>query len=90
MREVYLTAAGEFYPEKIVDIFGSRRKQRYQRTDLQLLVRWSGYTEKDDSWVKYEEVKTSDVFIKYCQQNNFTYLLDKKEKARMAEIAKIA
>jgi len=49
----------------------------------------NGYTEKDDSWVDYDQVKTSDVFIKYCQQNNFTYLLDKKEKARMAEMAEM-
>ena len=82
-------AAAEFYPEKIVDIYGTRRKQRYQRTGLQLQVRWSGYTEKDDSWVDYDQVKTSDVFIKYCQQNNFIYLLDKKEKARLTDMAEM-
>ena len=80
---IALHAAAEFFPEKIVDIFGTKKKQRYQRTNLELKVQWKGYADKDNSWVPYSAVKTSDVFIQYCKKNKLEYLLDKKEKAKL-------
>ena len=43
-------ANGEFVIDRNLDISGNRnKKKRYLRTGLELLVRWSGYDESNDS-----------------------------------------
>ena len=80
-KTVALHARSEFIPEKILDIFGSRNKKtrRYLRTDLQLKVRWAGYSSTWDTWEPYASLKTSDIFKQYCQDNNLHYLLDTRD-----------
>ena len=77
-KTVALHARSEFIPEKILDIFGSRSKKtrKYLRTDLQVKVRWAGYSDTWDTWEPYPSLKTSDVFNQYCQDKNLEYLLD--------------
>ena len=77
-KTVALHAHSEFIPEKILDIFGSRSKKtrKYLRTDLQVKVRWAGYSDTWDTWEPYPSLKTSDVFNQYCQDKNLEYLLD--------------
>ena len=77
---VALHAQQEFFPEEILDIFGTRNKKtrRYNRTDLLLKVRWMGYSSHWDSWEPYSELKTSDVFKKFCQDHSYNYLLDNR------------
>ena len=88
-KTIALHAESEFYIEKIVDIRGTRKKQRFQRKKLELLVRWTGYEQRHDTWVDYGQVKTSDVFIKYCSQNGFVYLLDQPQKLRLQELQEL-
>ena len=85
-KTVALHAQSEFYLEKILDLHGTRKKQRFQRKKLQVQVRWLGYAHQHDSWVEYDSVKTSDVFIKFCAQKGFKYLLDKPQKLRLKEL----
>ena len=88
-KTIALHAESEFYIDKIVDIRGTRKKQRFQRKKLELLVRWTGYEQRHDTWVDYGQVKTSDVFIKYCSQNGFVYLLDQPQKLRLQELQEL-
>ena len=51
-------ANGEFVIDRILDIRGNRNKRnRYLRTGLELLARWSGYDESNDSWESYKEIQ---------------------------------
>jgi hypothetical protein len=69
-------ANGEFVIDKIIDIRGNRNKwKRYLRTDLELLVRWSGYDESNDSWEPYKEIRKTEKFIDFCNQNELKYLI---------------
>ena len=69
-------ANGEFVIDKVVDIRGDRNKQKkYLRTNLELLIRWSGYDESYDSWEPFKEIRKTDKFMEYCNQNRLQYLI---------------
>ena len=70
-------ANGEFVVDKILEIRGDLniKKKRYLRTNLELLVRWSGYDESYDSWEPYSEIKKTDKFIDFCNQKGLKYLI---------------
>ena len=77
---VALHAQQEFIPSEILDIFGTQNKKtrKFNRTDLLVKVRWAGYSSHWDSWEPYSQLKTSDVFKKFCQDRRLDYLLDKR------------
>ena len=66
-------------PQKLLCFYTRNKKtRRYNRTDLLLKVRWMGYSSHWDSWEPYSELKTSDVFKKFCQDHSYNYLLDNR------------
>ena len=74
--EIARHANGEYVVDKILDIRGNRnKKNRFLRTNLELLVRWSGYDESSDSWEPYSEIRKTNKFIEFCNQNNFKDLI---------------
>ena len=79
-KTVALHAQNEFFPEEIIDIFGDQNKKtrRYLRTNLQVKVRWAGYSSTWDTWEPYQSLKTSDIFKQYCHCNSLEYLLDSR------------
>ena len=80
-KEVAQRAAREYVIEEIIDIrgqLGQNKKSRvYQRTNLELLVRWRGYDESGDTWEPFPKVKTSRAFKIFCETNKYEYLLPK-------------
>jgi len=79
-KTVALHARNEFFPEKILDIAGDRNKKtrKFLRTNLQVKVRWAGYSSTWDTWEPYTSLKTTDVFQQYCRCNRLDYLVDKR------------
>jgi len=74
--EIARHANGEYVVDKILDIRGNRnKKNRFLRTNLELLIRWSGYDESNDSWEPYSEIRKTNKFIEFCNQNNFKDLI---------------
>ena len=71
-------AQQEFLPDSILQIDGNRnpRNRRYLRTNLIVLVHWAGYSSQFDSWEPYKELKHTDAFKTFCNNNHLQYLLD--------------
>ncbi len=61
-------AAGEFIVDTIIEIRGTKnsKNRRYNRTGLELLVKWSGYDESYNSSEPYKEVRLNSQFHKFC------------------------
>jgi hypothetical protein len=56
----------EFYVEKIITHDGNGRDPK----KWTYLVRWAGYEEGDDSWLKYSAVKDLVALDEYARENN--------------------
>ena len=79
-HEVAMHASQEFYPEKILEVYGQRNKsRRFLRTNLMIKIRWLGYSEKHDSWEPYSEIKMTTLWHKYCQNKGLQYLIPKND-----------
>ena len=77
-HEVAMHASQEFYPEKILEVYGERNKsRRFLRTNLMIKIRWLGYSQKHDSWEPYSEIKNTALWRKYCQNKGLQYLIPK-------------
>jgi hypothetical protein len=71
--EVAAHNAGEFFVEKIIDHNGLVRN----RKDMTFLVRWKGYTNKDDTWESYDNVRQTQAFVDYCTEQKMRSLVSK-------------
>ena len=79
-HEVALHASQEFYPEKILKIYGKRNKsKRYLRTDLMIEIKWLGYSDKYNTWEPYSEIKLTSLWRKYCQTKGLQYLIPRTD-----------
>jgi hypothetical protein len=75
--EVAARNAGEFFVERIIDHNGLVRN----RKDMTFLVRWKGYTEKNDTWESYNNVRLTQAFVNYCTEKKMRSLVSKKLKS---------
>jgi transposase InsO family protein len=75
--EVARNAGEEFEIDSIVTIRGNhgRNARRFLRTDLEVRVRWLGYSDRHDTWEPFQEMKLSEKFQQYCWDNDLKYLL---------------
>jgi len=70
-------AAGEFIVDTIIEIRGTKnsKNRRYNRTGLELLVKWSGYDESYNSWEPYKELRLNSQFHQFCITEGYKYLI---------------
>ena len=71
-------AQNEFVVGEILDIRGTytaRKATKFQRTGLEVLVRWAGYDESNDSWEPYKALRFNDKFLEFCRNTKREYLI---------------
>jgi hypothetical protein len=71
--EVAARNAGEFFIDRIYDHRGTTSK----RGNMEFLVSWKGYSQKDDTWEPYKEVYKTQAFVDYCYANKLKSLVNK-------------
>ncbi len=71
--EVAARNAGEFFIDRIYDDRGTTTK----RVNMEFLVSWKGYSQKDDTWEPYKAVNKIQAFVDYCYANKLTSLVNK-------------
>ena len=64
----------EFFIEKILDHRGNIKK----RTELEFLVKWLGYSESEDSWEPYANLRDSDQLHTYLRSKKLLKLIPSK------------
>ncbi len=71
--EVAARNAREFFIDRISEHRGKTQK----RTNMEFLVSWKGYSQKDDTWESYKAVCKTQAFVNYCYANRLTSLINK-------------
>jgi hypothetical protein len=71
--EVAARNAGEFVIDRIYEHRGTTKK----RLNMEFLVSWKGYSQKDDTWKPYKAVCKTQAFVDYCYANRLTSLVNK-------------
>ena len=75
-KDIAVANEGEFYIDKILDHRGDTNR----RTSMEFLVRWLGYTEENDSWEPYSELRDTDQLLTYLRANRLVKLINSKHK----------
>jgi hypothetical protein len=44
---------------------------------MTFLIRWKGYTEKNDTWESYNNVRLTQAFVDYCTDKKMRSLVSK-------------
>jgi hypothetical protein len=70
-------AAGEFFVEQVLEIRGNKnpKNRRFYRTDLELLIKWTGYDESYNTWEPYKELRFNAQFHEFCRDHRYQYLI---------------
>ncbi len=63
--EVAARNAGEFFIDRIYDHRGTTTK----RVNMEFLVSWKDYSQKDDTWEPFKAVCKTQAFVDYCYAN---------------------
>jgi hypothetical protein len=71
--EVAARNAGEFFIDRIYEHSGTTTK----RLNVEFLVSWKSYSQKDDTWEPYKAVCKTQAFVDYCHANRLTSLVNK-------------
>ncbi len=71
--EVAAHNAGEF----IIDRIYEHRATTTKSLNMEFLVYWKGYSQKDDTWEPYKTVCNTQAFVDYCYANKLTSLVNK-------------
>jgi Chromo (CHRromatin Organisation MOdifier) domain len=64
----------EFFVETIIDHRGNIKR----KTDLEFLVGWLGYDDRDNSWEPYSNLRDTGKLHDYLTQNNMRQLIPAK------------
>jgi hypothetical protein len=71
--EVAARNAGEFF----IDRISAHRGITSKRMNMEFLVSWKGYSQKDDTWEPYKAVWKTQAFVDYCYANKLKSLVNK-------------
>ncbi len=71
--EVAARNADEFFIDRIY----GHRDTTTKRLNMEFLVSWKGYSQKDDTWEPYKAVCKIQAFVHYCYANKLTSLVSK-------------
>jgi hypothetical protein len=72
--EVAARNAGEFFIDRISEHRGTTHK----RLNMEFLVSWKGYSQKDDTWEPYKAVGKTQAFVDYCYANRLITSVNNK------------
>jgi hypothetical protein len=72
--EVAARNAGEFFIDRIYEHRGGTTTKRL---NMEFLVSWKSYSQKDDTWEPYKAVCKTQAFVDYCYANRLTSLVNK-------------
>jgi hypothetical protein len=74
--EVAARNAGVYVVNKILSHRGTPKK----RLDMQFLVSWKGFSDKDNTWEPYANVRQTQAFVDYCTAHKLTSIISSKYK----------
>jgi hypothetical protein len=75
-KDIAMYDDNEFVVESILNHRGDRNR----RTQMEFLVRWSGFTVEYDTWEPYGNLRDTDQLIEYLQANRMRSLIPAKHK----------
>jgi transposase InsO family protein len=67
---------GEYLVEQILDHRGSR----HEKDTMEFLVKWAGYTEDENSWEPYSELKHNEQLHSYLETHRMRTLIPRSHK----------
>ena len=76
-KDIAIANAREFYIERILNHRGDINK----KSKMEFLVRWLGYTEDDDTWEPFGNLRDTDQLLAYLRSNpRLVKLIDPKHR----------
>jgi hypothetical protein len=75
-KDIAVANEGEFYIDRII----SHRGDTNRRSTMEFQVRWLGYTEDDDTWEPYSELRDTEQLLTYLRGNRLVKLINAKHK----------
>ena len=75
-KRVSMVDKEEFLVEEIITHRGDIKR----KTSLEFLVRWQGYSEKDNTWEPWSKLKDNAVLHEYLRKNGLSKLLPASHK----------
>ena len=75
-KDIAVANEGEFYIDRII----SHRGDTNRRSRMEFKVRWLGYTEDDDTWDPYSQLRDTEQLLTYLRANRLVKLINKKHK----------
>ena len=75
-KDIAVANEGEFYIDRII----SHRGDTNRRSRMEFKVRWLGYTEDDDTWEPYSQLRDTEQLLTYLRANRLVKLINKKHK----------
>jgi hypothetical protein len=76
-RVVARNSVDEFDVHSIVDIRGQRHKNKWMKSKVEFLVKWTGYDDTHNTWEPYSGVRNTAQLHKYLREHKLLYLLPK-------------
>ena len=75
-KEIAIQNAQEFHIDRIL----LHRGDSNRRSTMEFLVRWLGYSEDEDTWEPYNNLRDTDQLINYLKENKLKKLIGVKHK----------
>ena len=64
-----------------IDHVRAHRGDRNDKTNMTFLVRWTGFSESEDSWEPWENLRNTDALHQYLRDNRMRSLIPRGSTA---------